>query len=65
MLVSSVTFAPQLSWIEQRARSPRFDQAHSDVREVLVDARAAIERWGLTEELEREGRGGWSERFGS
>jgi hypothetical protein len=37
MLESRVTFAPQLRGMEQRARSPRLDQAYSGVREVLVE----------------------------
>ena len=37
MLESRVTFAPQLRGIEQRARSPRLDQAYSGVKEVLVE----------------------------
>jgi hypothetical protein len=37
MLESRVTFGPQLRGTEQRARTPRFDQAYSGVREVLVE----------------------------
>src|SRR5215203_1324776 len=52
MLESNVTFLPQLRGAEQRARSPRLDQAYSGRSEMFVEhsslrTRSAPLRWVL------------------